>query len=190
MTVITVTCTNAEPVPVRWSTPPTNQQINSAIPLGLIIFSGTDAIAAKQAGDETSLILKQVMPDGFVYLLRNTELQIRSDDLVLEFDLVGEGIYNRQLPDTIQQPKFTITSSGKYSQLATKAVQMYTPDVLTPKLILRPADTLEYRIADMDSGATSAGDLFYYTEFYVFAIDQVDRWMVNAPAPVISHTSF
>lgn len=190
MAIVPIAITDSEPLPVAWSTPPTISQINSAIPLGLVIFNGKAAIALKGSGDETNLSLTLTMPQGFSFLMRNCMLAVRADDLVLEFELFGEGLYTRVLPKTDDPARFNMVCPGKISQSAAKAIQIYSPAPLTPKLPLRPNDTVVFRLADMDAGATSAGDLFHHVEFYVFAIDQVDRWMVNAPAPVISHTTF
>lgn len=190
MTIVTVSITDTIPVPTRWSTPITGAQINSAIPLGLVIFNGTAEIAAKQAGDETSINLNLIMPQGFAYLLRNAMVRIKSDDLVNEFEVNGLGRYTRSIPDTVENCFFAMASPGNFSNQATTATKIYNPVVLSPKLLLRPADSLLFRFADVDSGATTAGDVAHYVEFYVFALDQIDRWQVNAPQPVISHTSF
>lgn len=190
MAIVTLSITDSAPVPHRWSTPATAGQINSPIPLGLIIFNGTNAIEAKQAGDETSIILTLTMPQGYAYLLKSLMVRIRSDDLVNEFEVNALGRYTQAIPDTLESCFFNLTSPGNVSNQAANAMKIYNPAALTPKLMLLPADLLALRFADVDAGATTAGDISWYLEQYVFAIDQVDKWPVNAPQPVISHTNF
>lgn len=189
MAIITNTTTDITPIATRWSTPVTGLQIQSAIPLGLLIFHGTVAIATKIAGNETNMQLTVTMPDGFGYLLRNSMIRIASDDLINEFELIGLGQYNRALPPTFES-LFNMISPGNISNQAAKATKLYTPAPLTPKLVLRPGDGITFRIADMDANETTAGDMTWFHQFYVFALDQIDKWQVNAPQPVISHTSF
>lgn len=190
MSVIAVALTDVKPFPIYWSTPAYYSQLRSPIPGGLIVFGFTGAIPLLGAGDETNLKLTITLPDGYAYLLRNCRISIESDDLTNTFGVLGSGQYDRTPNPTPQKSKFEMESSGNIIHEAVTAHKIYTPVRSTPKLILKPADSMTFRFSDMDSGGSAAGDCSWYMEFYVFGLDQVDKWEVNSPIPTISHTSF
>jgi len=191
MAVVTVAVVDSAPFATKWEMPNNYQGIRSPIPRGLITYQGSDAIATLSAGDETSYQLSTVMPPGFAYLPRNISLHFQSDDLVNNFGLNGLMIYNfvGQLSNA-RRPTYNLTSSGEAIGLAVIARKVWVPGTGTGKLLLTGGDSIVFQLSDMDSGGSTAGSLAYYIEYYVFDIDQVDKWEVNTPIPVIAHTSF
>lgn len=173
--------------------PPNYEGLRSPIPVGLITYTGSDAIAAKDAADQSFYRLTVTFPDGFAYLPRNLMTTFISDDLVNDFNLVGKAFYNGPgiTAGLARNPELQWISSGEsISSNATKAQKIWVPGAGAPKLLTQGGDTMGFDHADMTSDASTAGDFHYFQEFYVFNVDQVTRWEVNTPIPTISHTSF
>jgi len=195
MAIITVSITNTSPTPTAWEIPGGPAGLRSPVPRGLINFHGTDAIATKIAGNETSYLLTITMPDGFAYLPRNTVLRFGSDDLVAEWQVLGFGAYQRLSRGSTSKGEpgashFNLKAPGFSFVNAAFKNYIWTPTEGTPKLIMLGGDKMQFYLADMDAGETTAGDLSYSCEFYVFDVDQVDKWEVNTPIPVINQASF
>lgn len=186
MTVITINLTDTVPTPSTWELPAERDQLRSPIPRGIISFLGTGAVAAKGAGDETNLNLTITFPGaGLRYLPKHTMLRFRSDDVTESFENCAIGFY---LGDRTEE--FALCSDGQVFQNATTAGRIWVPQPGTNKPIMSPGDTIVYNFADMTAGATTAGDLNWVIDFYVYTADQVDKWEIHTPIPVISHVSF
>lgn len=190
MAVITLAITDGTPKAKAWETPPTPDTLRSPIPQGILVFSGTGTVLAKDAANQTSVQLSLVMPEGFAYLPRSAELRFESEDLVNDFGDNGLGFYTGSDFPSGQNPHFNVQSIGEIVHAATNADRIWTPQAGTPKLLLRETFTFDMRVADMSSDASPAGVASYYAEFYVFKVDQIDKWEINTPIPVISHVAF
>lgn len=197
MAIVTVTVADLTPFPTQWAIDPAGPQQRSPIPRGVITFTGAAEIAAKGAGDETSYILNLTMPLGFSYLPRRGHCGFRSDDLVESWENNGAGQYNRSIsmkaPDALGsrgRTAFQMQSNGQAVIVAALAQRIWVPGVGAPKLLLGGGDVFSVFLSDMTAGATIAGDMEHQWEFYVFDSDQVDKWQVNTPIPIINHASF
>lgn len=189
MAIVPIALTDSSPLPTAWETPPDPVALRSPIPRGLIRFDSSGAVAAKGAGDVTNLTIQITMPPGFAYLPRNVVVRFRSVDLVELFNANAQGFYvfnsdgGRFLP-------FNCTSPGQWVENGAVAGKIWVPGAGAPKLLMRDTDTITISMADMDAGASSAGSLAWIMEFYVFDVNQVDKWEVNTPIPIIDHASF
>jgi len=195
MAVITKAVSDNSPTPLQWEIPTGPQVLRSPIPLGLVTFAGIDAIAAKISTNVTSYVLTLTMPKGFAYLPRYCVIRFASDDLVAEWNLRGLGKYNRFSrgqagAGEVGATYFQLISPGANEQLALFKNFVWTADTGTPKLMLQEGDTMVMYLEDMDAGATTAGDMNYWVEFYVYQVDQIDKWEINTPIPVTSHSAF
>lgn len=192
MAIITVTVTDTEPVPTAWELPESPEQIRSAIPRGLITFRGTSAIAALDAANQTSYVLSLTMPGGAAYLLKSIMLRFQSDDLTNDFNNLGLGLWvGPSFPvGGVEVPGFAVIAAGELINAAALSNKVWVPGPITTKRTLITDDILAIHLADMSADASTAGDMSYWIEFYVFQVDQIDKWEVNTPIPVISHTSF
>lgn len=188
MAVVTVSVADSAPFAQKWEMPNNYEGIRSPIPRGLITFTGTDAIATLSAGDETSYQLLLTMPPGFAYLLRLLHVRFVSDNLVANFGLFGHTFYSRTVDPINNQ--FSIVAPGVAINNAVVGQILWAPVATAPKLMLRGGDQMGIRLSDMDAGGSTAGDMLYFHQFYIFDIDQIDKWEVNTPIPVISHSSF
>lgn len=195
MATVSVTITDSVPVLQGWGALSDDAGLRSPIPQGLLIFSGKTALAAKGAGDVTSLSVVLDLPTGYAYLPRNIAVRVQSDDLVNNYNDNAYGFYVRALPKTTgievaAAQQFNMACPGEFVNVAASAGRIWVPGRGMAKLIMQGGDTITMRFSDMDAGASTAGDEAHYAEFYVFQTDQVDKWEVNTPIPVIDHSSF
>lgn len=189
MAVIPIALTDASPTLDIWETPETEDQLRSPIPKGVIRFDGTGAVALKGTNDETNLTIEFTMPDGYVYLPRFFTARYRSDDLVENFEANALAFYVF-VTDANRSVSINLTSPGQFIEGAIQAEKIWVPGRGSPKLLMRPTDTFTAALADMDAGASTAGDLFWRGEFYCFEPNQVDKWQVHTPVPIINHAAF
>lgn len=191
MAIVTVSVSDSAPFATKWTMPGNYEGLRSPIPRGLITFAGDDAIALLGAGDETNYELALVMPAGYAYLPKTIQLSYESDDLVANFGLVGFGRYVIFATAGARKPPlFNIVSPGEVINGAAEAGRIWTPERAVPKLSMLEGDQLQLRVQDMTTGGSTAGDMNYFVQMYVFDRDQVDKWEVNTPIPTISHTAF
>lgn len=195
MAIITKEVTDILPVPQSWEMPPSPDALRSPVPRGLITFSGIDPIALLGSGDQTAYQLNLIMPPGFAYLLKRCYTMFDSDDLTNDFNNLGEGFYNRASVGPVAEgsngnTRFTLVSQGEQIISASLARRIWSPILPTPKLLLQEGDIMGCFLVDMSADASTAGDMIYQWEYYVFDVDQIDKWEVNTPIPTISHTSF
>lgn len=195
MAVIAVAVTSDAPTPLSWELPAGPQALRSPIPRGTVNFHGTIPIALKGANDESSFRLNLKMPTGFVYLPKDIMVRFVSDDEVNEWELLGNGTYSRaSFGDSGTggngNTPFNLVSPGASFTLAAIKTTIWTAERGTPKLILAGDDQVVMFFADMDAGATTAGDMSWSCQFYVYDVDQIDKWEINTPIPVSSHGIF
>lgn len=187
MAIISVSTTTGPTQVERWEMPPSPDAIRSPVPSGVIHFNGTEAIAALDAANQTSYSLICTLPGGHVYILKSFTLRFASDDLVNDFNDIGLCLYN--IPTT--SPVFNMVSPGAGVFLGNMAMKVWQPTSTTPKRILFGGrDTFNMYVADMSADASTAGDMNYDVQFYEFDVDQIDKYELNTPIPMVSATSF
>lgn len=190
MAVVPVFTTDATPDVSRWEMPANPDSLRSPIPRGIIKYDGTAAIPLKGAGDLTDFKLIITLPDGFAYLMKSAAIKMVSDDLTAQFNLFGSMTVNinKSAAAAVSYPfnahGNTIFGSG------TRAGTIFTPVVGTAKFILMSDDVLDFRLQDDHADETPAGDAFWHIELFQYDVDQVLKYEVNTPIPVISQASF
>lgn len=198
MAIISVSIGNTAPLARRWEMPTGVISARSPIPRGLITFFGSDPIAALLSGNQTAYLLTCTMPEGFVYIPRNINMKFLSDDLTNDFNNLGAGFYvqkdyqggsDAKRPWT-GMPQFCMCSDGEIIIDADAALRIWSPGLNSPKGILLGNDTIRVQLADMSADASTAGDMHYFIELYVFDLDQVDKWELNYPQPVVNAAAF
>lgn len=190
MAVIEVAITDSTPIPYAWENLGGEEQARSIVPRGKVLFVGNDIIPLKVAGNETQYNLTLTLPDGFAYIARYIVIRIVSTTLVLEFDLVGSGQFTRpslNLPTGFESNTwFAMDSPGAQNFKAVNKTQVYTPSRGSPKVICKGGDSMEFFLSDMDAGETPIANAIYEVEFLVFDLNQVDKWEINTPIPVLT----
>lgn len=190
MAIVTVTVVDETPTDDRWEMPENPVSLKSPVPRAIITFNGSDAIAAKSAGDLTNYNLICRPPSGFVYLVRTFGLRFVSDDLVERFNQFGIGIVS-DVAGLANNKFFNIASPGQVVFAAALAVRIWEPTSVTPKNFFQGGiEDFRLIVQDMDSSASTAGNMAYEVEFYQYDVDQLAKWELNTPIPVISFASF
>lgn len=191
MTTVQVHIANSLPTRKAWEVPQENQQLRSPVPGGFITFKGVDDIPALDAANVTAYRLTLTMPNGFVYLIRTFDIRFQSDDLTNDFDDNGSWtLSGPSFAGSFLQPSGNLLCPGEVINNAANSNRIWEPRAATGKYLLRAGDSVIIRLNDMSADASTAGDMAYFFQFYVFKVDQADKWELNTPIPVISHSSF
>lgn len=190
MAVFAVDLTLSAPRSVQWAIPGNYDGLRSPIPLGLAVFSGLIAVPILGSGDQTAAQVIMTMPENYAFLPRNYALQFAADGLAQGFNTTGIGLYTGRDVWSVRGPFFSLTSIGEIVNGAVAGLQIWNPSPGSPKLMMLPGENLRGRLVDETSAGSIAGTLSAYAEFYVFKLDQIDKWELNTPIPVIAHTSF
>lgn len=190
MAVVTVAVTDSAPFDRRWSMPAGEEaSLRSPVPRGIITYNGTNAIATLSAGDETNFTLNTAFPTGFVYLLKSAVIRYLSDDLVCNFNNQGFGNYIRSITGNTNT-LFNMSSPGEAIIGATQCLKIWVPAPGSPKIFMKAPDAIQFGFADMDAGGSTAGDMTWAIEYYQYDVDQIDKFELNTPIPIIEQTSF
>jgi len=188
MTIRFTDVTDNIPTIRYWETPESPEALRSPVPMGVLTFNGTVEVVAKISNDEMVIRLTHEMPSGFAYLPRSISVRYDSDDLTNNYNDNGFMFYGGVPPGTTL---WNLTSPGEFiGSGGADAIRVWTTTVGTPKILLQGGNTLGIRVADMAAGASAAGDFFWHHEFYQFQVQQIDKYEVNTPIPVISHVTF
>lgn len=190
MAVVSVIETDTTPTIRRWEMPAGPQGLRSPVPRGILCFNGTQAYAAKITTNQTNIRVVLNFPTGYVYLAKSLLLRIVSDDLVNDFNLVGGGNY--VLAALSQNPHFNMECPGEVIVgLATQAAKIYGPtQYSSPKYFINQNDAMGFNFADMSADASTAGDFIWNMEFFQYDVDQIDKFELNTPIPIVTSTSF
>lgn len=195
MTIIQYDIVAGPPKAVKWELPGNPDSLRSPIPRGTLNFHGTEPILAKGANDEIGFRLDVNLPNGFVYVPKDFMVRMVSDDLVNNWELFGNGTYSRPSagsPATggAGNNAFNFQSPGaSFTNAAIKTV-IWGPEGGTPKAIMRGGDELVMFFSEMGAGVATAGDMSWSIQWYVYDVDQIDKWELNTPIPVTNLAVF
>jgi len=185
MTVITANATDTGTTGDRWSVPQDNTLNQSPIPRGTREYSGTIAVDALGANDETSVNITMTFPTPFIYLVKNINIEFRSDDLTSEFSNIGILEYRRPARAFFE---FGMLSDGQAFRVGVNSQQNYRPTGNYRLFIQGPLnDTLVMRLCDASNDTSTAGDILWQASFWEYDIEQCLSWPVNTPNPVVGY---
>jgi len=168
-----------------WAVPKGPVIDHTPVPRGLLIHQGQVAIAAKITTNETRALTTLTMNSSFAYLLRDMTLTISSDDEVMDFQAAARVSFSQNGTD----PNGELFSDGIVRVgAALLAQRIYHPSVNFPKLLFGGPGSGDVTIdvGDVSTDASSAGDILFYASWFIYDLEQVRRWPINAPQPVIS----
>jgi len=185
MAVIPIAVNDSTPEALKWTMPINYVGLRSPIPRGLLRFHGTKAIPILGSGDQTSFELVLTFPTGFVYLPKFMAIEFISDDLTNDFNDNGTFNYG-----TLVDTEFNFISPGEFIAAGVSARRTWVPGPGTPKIFVPGSGVIEFKLADMSADASTAGDMGYDSVFYIFDLDQVDKFELNTPIPTIDHGAF
>ncbi len=188
MAVISVSVVDPGDEVIQWSIPP-EPELNH-VPRGIRTYRGTAAIAAKGAGDETRVQIRFTFPTSYAYVMKTLGCMFQSDDTVNEFQAAA-GLAMAPFGGTDHGDMIhgVLTGAEINVNAATVARRMYQPSPGFPRPVLNASvgATTFLELADMDAGATTAGDVTWYGEFWVYDLDQVRSYPMHTPNPVVCY---
>ena len=181
MAIISVTSTDNGGIQQTWEVPEQTILVNSNVPRGIFRFTGTKAIASKLAADQTRFRLLFNFNDPFCYLLKSLAIEFRSDDDVNDFDALADCNYT--FSGDTNEPHFQMKSDGVARTGTTlAATQAWRLLDNYPRLFINgETDDLRFNFADVSADASSAGDFFWHSEFWIYDKEQCNRYPVHTP---------
>lgn len=183
MAVIAVAVTDTGEETLHWKIPPGELINRTPIPRGRRIYTGSAAVAALGAGDETNVDITFTFPTAFVYLPKALTISFMSDDLTTEFSNFGVLQY-----DSALFHQYAMVCDGPAFHVAVRSVQTYRPQGTWKRWIDgTAAGVIDLLLADISGDASTAGDVFWSAEFWEYDVEQCLNWPVNTPQPVFTY---
>lgn len=168
----------------QWAVPTDDVLRNSAVPRAIYSHSGSSAIAAKLAADQSRVVVTLDFEAPYCYLLKSISCLLESADDVMDFDAVGSVGYD--IPNV--DPSFEIESKAVTragSTLTARRTYVATGDSFIQRLIDGDRDGMSISLADVSADASSACSVFIRTEFYEFDKEQCLNWPVHTPTRTV-----
>lgn len=189
MTVISVAVTDTGRNNVTWEVPPDPRLIDSPIPRGLRNYGGTTAIAALGTNDETQVTITLEFPTAFNWLCKSATIEFSSDDLTSEFSNLGVIEYRPAgASDFGVMKRYEIFSNGQSFPGGARSSQIYAPTGTWRQWIDGPnQDTVTLRISDVSNDTSTAGDVRWTADFWMYDIAQCLKWPVNTAVPNLTY---
>lgn len=187
MAVVSVTQTDTGDGLKSWRIPGEPLVNTTFIPRGIRTYSGSAAVAAKGAPDQTRCTITLTFPTNFHFLIKSFTCRFTSDDTVNDFNSTGAITYVRGVGTFTADPMVEITSSGTINRGgAVAATKVYQMAVGAPRFMSNGAagDSVLFDLADVSADASSAGDVLWLIEFFMFDQEQVLTWPINTCDPV------
>lgn len=190
-----------------WKVP--NNITESWIPRGEVVFAGSDVVAAKDAANESEILLQCNFPQSYVYRIQSIDYNVFSSTraaggladlqggvrVLVSSDALGFTDFSFSMhsanafeSDGLANPMYSFAASGvtndnirPYYPRATNASSEY-PDTLIDAS--SDAARLLFALMDISSDATAALLMQYRVTALAYDIEQVRNWQVHSPMPV------
>ena len=190
MAVVSVTATDVGDEITLWEVPPEESLNYSYTPRALRGYRGTQIVPALGIGDETNVAITFTFPSTFVYLPKTIGISFQSDDLTSEFSNIGAIEYDPAGNATLGNRRtYQLRSEGPWFHAAANSVQTFEPIGTTWRQILDSArgDQMVLRLSDISGDASTAGDVYWYCDFWEFDRVQCLKWGLNTAQPVFAY---
>lgn len=189
MTVIAVVATDPGDTVQQWAIPPGTQSADTPIPRGLRNYQGSGAVAALGANDETAVTITLEFPENFNYLPRNILISFRSDDATEEFEAGGFMSYgdmgstsNSNGVELVSTNSLIVNNAGTL-----QALRAFRPLGQWRRFVSGPrSDSIILQIIDNSNDTSTAGDVLWWADFWIYDIEQCLRWPVNLQEQLIT----
>lgn len=191
MAIVTVQATDAGDHQTLWAVPPDAKLDKSPIPRGIRHYHGEAAVAALGSGDQTAVIITFTFPTNFIYLARNISLMFSSDDTTEEFDQFGI----MRLTTGILQHEYSLRSEGTGRYGGTLlAERVWRPmgayrEWIGPGTGDLGAGAVQLCVQDMSSDTSTAGDIFWNADFWIYDIEQCMNYPANLFEQLIPYST-
>ena len=184
MAIILVATTDTIDNTVQFNVP---QPIEDTyVPRGIARHTGTQAIAALGAADQTRFQLNLEFPGNYEYRLKGLSVAFESDDTVNDFELTAGGIILNDA--TVNDVRYTVEAppasfrGGQQNKIVNWQKMVEMPDVLVSGA---EGESTFIEFWDVSTDASSAGDFFWYIEWFFYDVSQARNWPIHAPFPVV-----
>jgi len=175
MAIVSVTVTDPGTLEL-WTTIPGPIDQISPVPRGLRNYNGTLAIAALGAGDETAVGVTFAFPGAYVYLPRDITINFTSDDTTSEFD--DQGVM--RVTNRDGNSHYGLHSDGiAHFGATTLAMNVWRPMGGYRQWMSGSDDMILLSVQDMSGDASTAGDIRWNANFWVFDVEQVQNFAAN-----------
>lgn len=182
MAIVNVVPGSAGEITKLWKIPPASRHTNSFIPRGIVTFEGSSSIAAKIAADQTRVQLTLSFSGSFCFALKNFSVRVTSDDQSNDFNNTGRVLFGAS-----GLSAECVATGNTYADSTLKAQKIYTlPAGFGYPLMTGDTDDILVTLADVSADASSAGDVIWFVQAYMYDIEQCNNYQVNTPFPVIS----
>lgn len=189
MTVISVTATDSGDSERLWAVPPDAALNKTPIPRGIRHYEGTVAVAALGASDQTNVQVAFSFPSQFLYVPKAISIWFESDDATCEFTQYGLLKYiGGGSPDYL-------LDSG--TGLAFNGVDNFAQKIYRPlgswRQWLDPAGNglgptnMHLVITDQSGDTSTAGDVFWSCDYWIYDIEQCMNYPVNLFEQIIPY---
>ncbi len=197
MAIITTTTTAPAVISTIHEVAPGAIQEGTTIPRGTALYAGILPVAALVATNQRAVVVNLTFGSSNVFLLKNLTFSYVADTVEENsFVTAGVGKYHLSILDPISSadigPQFGLESPGSVG-VGTTLESTRTWHLVNnwPRTFIHgeTGDTMSFHFADPDPGAGGkvAGDLFFFGEFWIYDIEQVKRFPVHNPFPVVCY---
>lgn len=163
---------------------PTQDQWQSIIPRAEKIYGTTSSsVTVAGAGNEQSLVVKCVLPEGFGYALVESSISLFGADIA---DWTPTAF--AEMVDSVASPSYRDTfiadGSGIWATSTTALGRTYRCHECPSKIVIPAADggQLIYRVFNSTQDGVVM-TCYAYFRFLVFDLNQAYFWAVNTPIP-------
>lgn len=185
MTIISVTSTDVGN-PITWATLPGLRDQKSPVPRGLRNYNGTVAVAALGSGDETAVGITFSFPTNYVFLPRDISIVFISDDTTSEFSDEG----SMRITNAQGNSFYPLHSDGQAQFGATTlAINLWRPLGGWRQWLRGSSDMVLLSVQDMSMDTSTAGDIRWNANFWIFDIEQVQNWEPNFQDMILPYTN-
>ncbi len=176
MAIVSITASDVGDDETLWGVPADLQLNKAPMPRGFRHYHGNVAVPLLGTGDQSVVRITFTFPTQRVFLAKSISLWFKSDDDTEEFQQGGLMTYR----DSIDH-NFALTSELGFGGVTNLATRIYRPLGSYRRWINNQgaATTLDLVVTDQSGDASTAGDVFWAADFWMYDIEQCMNYPVN-----------
>lgn len=177
MAIVSITVQDTGDQDTLWGVPADTQMNKGPIPRGSRHYHGQLAVAALGSGDQSVVRVTLTFPTKFVWIPKSISIWFQSDDATEEFEAAGQIVYR----DSVDH-KFSLASELSFTGVTNLASRIYRPAGYYRRWIntvAEPQTNLDLIITDQSADTSTAGDVFWSCDFWMYDKEQCLNYPVN-----------
>lgn len=142
-------------------------------------------MAALGSADQTAVVITLLFPTKFLYLPKRVNIYFESDDTTTEFEQFGVLAYEDSTASVRHTYELASSGVGRFTALLA-ATNIYHPIGAWREWINAEAqgasnniDRMTLNIQDMSGDTSTAGDVFWNVDFWIYDLEQCMNYPVN-----------